>query len=120
MKTRHTPMRGKLARSFGIEGTEDMVVELREEGVVAFRREPADRKLKRGEQLPELALDVKETCQNLGSRDDRDAMDLVEAVAARIPIAKFSETKPENVAYEVKCWLMQEMKNEIENNRSQC
>jgi hypothetical protein len=118
MSRRHTPIRGKLTRSFGVVDDEDLVVELREEGQVVFRREPADRKLRRGEQLPELVLNVEETCQNLGSRDSRDAIDLVEAVAARIPIAKFEEVRPERVAYEMKCWLIKEMEKEIESERS--
>lgn len=105
-------MSGRLTRSFGIEGTEDLVVELDAAGQVVFRKEPADRKLKRSEKLPELRLDVGEVMKDLSGRSGKEmeVEEILEAILARVPIAKFEEDTPRNIAYAMKVWLMRELK----------
>lgn len=112
MKSRHTPMTGRLTRSFGIDGTDDLVVELTAEGQVVFRKEPADRKLKRGEQLPERRLCVREVMRDLAGRPakEMEAEAIIVELMARAPIAKFEEDTPKNVAYAMKVWLLRELR----------
>ncbi len=112
MKSRHTPMTGRLTRSFGIDGTDDLVVELTAEGQVVFRKEPADRKLKRGEQLPERRMDVREVMRDLAGRPakEMEAEAIIVELMVRAPIAKFEEDTPKNVAYAMKVWLLRELR----------
>lgn len=109
-KSRHTEMRGTLARSFGVKDDLDLVVELREGGIIAVRQEPVDRRLKRGEVLPEVCLSVenvwasrkeekppKETQSSLEKSIDR--------LVSRIPIASFGEDLGDKETYRIKAWL---------------
>lgn len=120
MKSRHPTMKGKLTRSFGIDETDDLVVELHEDGHVAFRKEPIHRKLKRGEQIPELRLNVAEICEELAGppaqANDVDA--ILQKVADRIPVASFEDESPAKVAYKMKVWLINAVKTVIEEQKS--
>lgn len=102
-------MSGSLTRSFGLQGSEDLVVELRESGEIAVRKEPVDRRLKRGEQLPEVCLNVQEVWDRQEQLDGGDVQDLVNQVLDRlvrkIPIASFEGIPQERVDYRVKVWL---------------
>lgn len=110
MKSRHTTMRGKLTRSFGIADGEDYVVELNEDGYITFRREPADRKLRRREEVPSVRLHVSEVCADL-TIPKGDVESILEQIARRVPIADFSEeTSPHKIPYKVKVWLMNALK----------
>ena len=113
-------MKGKLVRSFGFDDTEDQVVEL-SDGHVIFRREPGDRKLKRGEKLPELRVNVAEACADLGGAPakERDVADILWAVASRVPIAAFEGKSPDKIAYGMKVWLMKELKRELQPKEEQ-
>jgi hypothetical protein len=112
MKSRHTTMSGRLTRSFWIEGTEDFVVELVDDGQIIFRKEPADRKIKRGEQLPERRLDIREVMRDLDARPkgEIEATAIIERLLEKAPIAKFEEEPPRSVAYAMKVWLIKELK----------
>jgi hypothetical protein len=112
MKSRHTPASGRLTRSFGIDGTDDLVVELDASGYVVFRKEPADRKLKRGEKLPERRVDVREVMKDLAGRPakEMEAEEIIEKILAKFPIAKFEEDSPKNIVYAMKVWMLRELK----------
>ena len=120
MKSRHTPMSGKLTRHFFTEENEDLVVELNAEGYVVFRREPNDRKLKRGEQLPEFRVNVIEACSNLSApaAEESDVAAILEKIAAKVPIASFEDETPAKAAYKMKVWLLDELKKTISDNRT--
>jgi hypothetical protein len=115
MKSRHTPVSGSLTRSFGIEGFNDLVVELKSDGQVIFRKEPVDRKIKRGEQLPERRLNVREVMGDLGNRPTKEleVTSIIEALMAKAPIAQFEGDTPRNVSYSMKVWLLKELKQII-------
>lgn len=122
MNSRHTPMSGRLTRSFGSDGNNDLVVELNADGQVIFRKEPADRKIKRGEQLPERRLDVREVMQDLTGKPPKEleVTTIIEALIAKAPIAKFEGDTPKNVAYSMKVWLLKELKQIINPEKPPC
>lgn len=113
---RHTPIKGKLTRSFGPDENDDMVVELDESGHVTFRREPIGRRLKRNEKLPELTLNVEEVLTDLAGppAKESDLVEILQGVADRIPIAKF---EGKDVAYEAKVWLIKTMEQVIKDQK---
>lgn len=123
--SRHTEMKGRLTRSFGSDGEDDQVVELDESGHVMFRKEPLGRRLRRGEVLPEVRLSVAEVLAGIGKKAPaaQSAEDILTRIADRIPIAKFEEDQPRNVAYAMKVWLMREFRRvtgqEIEQEEDQ-
>lgn len=121
MKSRHTPMKGKLSRSFGFDDTEDLVVELNAEGFVAFRREPNDRKLKRGEQLPEVRLDVRDMCSDLSvpkpAAQEDEMVAILERVAGQLTVRKFEEEPPKNLAHTMKFQLLDMLKQAIADQK---
>ena len=114
---RHTTLKKKLTRSFGVESGEDRVVELDDAGYVTFRREPTHRRLKRGEKLPELKLDIEEVMDTLSGPPVKESelVEILEGIASQVPIAKLEGLTPEKAAYELKVWLIQTMKRTIEN-----
>lgn len=114
--SRHTEMRGRLSRSFGSDGEEDQVVELDESGYVVFRREPLNRRLRRGEELPEVRLSVREVLSGVGKKAPatQSAEDILERILAKIPIAKFEGDTPRNLAYAMKVWLLREVKRVVD------
>lgn len=120
MKSRHTPISGSLSRSFGIdeETALDLVAELRDDGTIAIREEPVDRKLKRGEKLPEVVINIRETW-DAGKKKASNAKaapkeieSAIDRVLARLPIADLSGP-PEKVGYQAKVWLMKELQKEF-------
>lgn len=120
MKSRHTTLIGSLARSFGIDekAATDLVVEFRDNGTIAIREEPVDRKLKRGEKLPEVVISVRETW-DAGKKKASNAAatpkaieSAIDRVIAKLPIADFSGA-PDKVGYQVKVWLMNELQKEF-------
>lgn len=124
MKSRHTTLIGSLARSFGIdeENAIDLVAEFRDDGTIAIREEPVDRKLKRGEKLPEVVINVRETW-NAGKKKATNASaapkaieSAIDRVIAKLPIADFSGT-PDKVGYQAKVWLMNELQKEFNPKR---
>ena len=118
MKSRHTRIKGRLCRSFGYDGDDDLVVELCDSGRVVFRREPATRKLRRGEKLPEVSLDVGEMFADMNATPPvDDAAALLEEVVRRVPIARFEDDNPRNVAYSMKVWLMKTLKTIIDEQK---
>lgn len=119
MKSRHTPIAGRLSRSFGIDEVNalDLVAELRDDGTISIREEPVDRKLKRGEQLPEVIIDVRETWEagkknTVSKAAPKEIESVIDRVLARLPIADLTGT-PEQVGYRAKAWLMKELKREF-------
>ena len=120
MKSRHTPMSGRLTRSFGIDGTDDLVVELNADGQIIFRKEPADRKLRRGEQIPEKRMDIRETMKDLSGKPakEMEVTAILEALLAKVPIAVFEGDTPKNLAYSMKCWLLKELKQIVNPDTS--
>lgn len=122
MKSRHTPIAGSLSRSFGIDEINalDLVVELRDNGTIAIREEPVDRKLKRGEKLHEIEINVRDTW-DVGKKKATHAVakaapkeieSAIDRVIAKLPIADLSST-PARVGYQAKAWLMKELQREF-------
>lgn len=120
-KSRHTPISGKLSRSFGIdeETATDMVAEFREDGTIAIREEPVDRKLGRGEKLPEVVIDIREAWE-AGQKKAVTAQaapkaveTAIDRVLARLPVADLSEASPGKFTYNAKVWLMKELDREF-------
>ena len=105
-------MLGSLTRSFGVDGTDDWVVELNADGRITFRKEPVDRKLRRGEKLPECTLNVRDVINNISTRPAKEieVSDILENLLAQLPISKFEEDTPKNVVYNMKVWLMRELR----------
>jgi hypothetical protein len=122
MKSRHTPIAGSLSRSFGIDeiNARDLVVEFRDNGTVAIREEPVDRKLKRGEKLPEVEINVRETWEagknkathSVAKAAPKELESAIDRVIAKLPIADLSGD-PEKVGYRAKAWLMKELQREF-------
>lgn len=114
MKSRHTPMTGRIVRSFGLAGTDDLVVELTEDSVV-FRKEPVDRRLNRGEKLPERRINVRDGMRDLSGKPPAEVKveAILEELLARLPIAKLEGDTPKNVAYSLKVWMLRELKRTI-------
>jgi hypothetical protein len=121
MKSRHTSVGGSLTRSFGIEGCNDLVVELSSDGQVIFRKEPADRRIKRGEKLDEHRINVREVFGKMGFKPEKEieVQEILEALVAKLPIARFEEDTPRNLAYSMKVWLLNELK-QIINPKETC
>ena len=121
MKGRHTPIKGSLTRSFGADGSEDLVVELRESGHVVFRREPMDRRIKRGEQLPEKVVDVESTMQTLSAPDTQESSvaEILEEILRRAPIAKIEGDRADKIAYNWKVWLLEELRRIINKHKEE-
>ena len=120
LKPRHTPIpdKGKLCRSYGMDSEtgEDIVVELRK-GEIEIRREPTDRKIKRGEKLPNLVLNVQELADNLNSSVDTTEAEvsvqaILDEILLKLPVAKFEEESG-NKGYKVKAWLYQALKEAV-------
>lgn len=120
MKSRHTTLIGSLARSFGIdeETATDLVAEFRDDGTIAIREEPVDRKLKRGEKLPEVVINVRETW-NSGKKKANNAAaapkaieSAIDRVLAKLPIADLSGS-PDKIGYHAKAWLIKELQKEF-------
>jgi len=107
--SRHTPIKGVVSRSFGIEDETDTVVLLSEEGTVTVRKEPV-RRLRKGEQCPEATVTVDalwETRERpLESKDELTKF--VDNLVSRIPIADFGITDPK-ADYKVKAWLLKQL-----------
>lgn len=129
MKSRHTPIAGKLARSFGIDeiNATDLVAELRDDGTIAIREEPVDRKLKRGEKLLEVIINVsdawvagknKATAKAEAPRALESAID---RVLSRLPIAELNEQpgQADKFVYRAKAWLMKELQMELHPDTSE-
>lgn len=116
-KSRHTPIgQTTLRRSYGITGNEDLVVSLHPDNRITIHKEPTDRKLRRGEELPEIAIDIEEAWAN--RVDDTPVSDLesrIDRVVRKLPIADLSGP-PEKVGYIAKSWLMRELKAEFGQN----
>ena len=120
MKSRHTTLTGSLARSFGIDevNATDLVAEFRDDGTIAIREEPVDRKLKRGEKLPEIVIDVRDTWEagkkkaQTAAAAPKEIESVIDRILAKLPIADLSGT-PEKVGYHAKVWLMRELKREF-------
>lgn len=111
-KSRHTTISGKLARSFGISDGDDLVVELVDDGTIRIREEPVHRKLRRGEVLPEVVLDVREIWAKRGEAEPAGAAEsLVDRLLAAVPIADLSGT-PQQMGYKTKAFLMGALKKE--------
>lgn len=123
MKSRHTTLVGSLARSFGIdeENATDLVAEFRDDGTIAIREEPVDRKLKRGEKLPEVVINIRETWDagkkkaNNAAAAPKAIESAIDRVIARLPIADLSGS-PDKVGYNAKAWLMNELQKEFHPN----
>ena len=94
----------------------DLVAEFREDGTIAIREEPVDRKLKRGEKLPEVVINVMDTWTSGKNKVTNDAPKAIESsidrILARLPVADLSGP-PERVGYQAKVWLMRELQREF-------
>lgn len=109
--SRHTKLTGKLTRSLGVSEGRDLVVELDAGGLVRIREEPVDRRLRRGEVLPEVVIDVREAFdKGPGCAPE----DWIERAAARLEskaaIADFGEEAGAKPAYAMKVWLTKALK----------
>jgi hypothetical protein len=122
MSSRHTPIKGKLTRSFGQEGNQDLVVEFNEAGYVAMRKEPVDRKLKRGEQLPEARLTLDELWEHVSQVPVSapklgEVEQILDRLLARLATADLGiEEFGERPHYRLKAWLWQQLKNQIDES----
>jgi hypothetical protein len=116
-KSRHTAISGKLTRSYGIQDSEDLVVEMSDDGNIKIRKEPTDRKLRRGEVLPEVVINVQDAWDNRKEETPTNELESrIDKVLAKLPIADLSGS-PGQVGYIAKIWLMRELKNEFENKK---
>lgn len=113
-KSRHTAASGRLTRSFGIENDQDLVAEICDDGTLRIREEPTNRRLKRGEVLPEVVLVVRDIWETRKKEAPvADVERRIGKVLVRLPIADLSGTA-EQVGYKAKVWLMRELKQEFE------
>ena len=120
MKSRHTTIAGSLSRSFGIDeiNAVDLVAEMRDDGTISIREEPVDRKLKRGEKLPEVIIDVRETWEggkkkaSNAAAAPKEIESAIDRILAKLPIADLSGD-PDKVGYRAKVWLMKELQREF-------
>jgi len=111
--SRHTRIAGKLSRSFGIVDDEDLVVEMRDDGTIAIREEPVNRRLKRNEQLDELVIDVRAAWEARKSQPKvGDIERRIDKVLAKLPVMALSGA-PDKVGYQAKVWLMDAMAHEF-------
>ncbi len=107
-----TPIiKGSITRSFGRLGSDEVVATMSEDGAVTISRIPTHRRLRRGEKLPSVRIDVLETAGRLreSTTEVQSAQAILERIADRLPIAKFEEDSPRNVAYAMKVWLLKEL-----------
>lgn len=125
MSSRHTPIKGSLTRSFGIdEDHRDLVVAMHEDGFVSARYEPTDRKLKRGEQLAEGRISVEELWQchakPIVTNAKINEVELIlRRILARVPTADLgSEELGSKAHYRLQSWLWQELKKETDEQSS--
>lgn len=117
-KSRHTSIgQTTLRRSYGITNDEDLVVSLCPDNRVTIHKEPVDRKLRRGEKLPEVTIDIEEAWAN--RKDDQvdnstlsELESRIDRVIRKLPIADLSGS-PEKVGYIAKSWLMRELEAEF-------
>lgn len=105
--SRHTALKGSLTRSLGASGDEDLVVELAEPGILIIRREPLGRRLRRGEELPQMRIDLREAAKNMSGGFGEDA---VGELIKKLPLASWEADKPATVAYKAKVWMLQQLK----------
>jgi hypothetical protein len=114
--SRHTPAKGTLTRSFGNEEGEELVVELDAKGFVVFRREPLFRRRKRGEKHPELKLNVAEVMDNLSTPQVTagEVESILDQLLKKLPVAKFEGDTPAKMAYNLKVWMLQSLKEYTE------
>ena len=125
MKSRHTEIKGKVARSFGVdkETAKDLVVELNAEEGIVIRLEPTDRRLKRGEVLPAVTIAPAVAFDNYNKAPEevcssaQEAESLIEKLCKKIPIAKFMDGAPQNIEYRAKVWLLSELNQIIKDER---
>jgi hypothetical protein len=109
-------MKGSLTRSFGNEEGEELVVGLSDDGTVAFRRESVGRRLKRGEKHPELKLNVAEVMDNLSTPQVTagEVEGILDQLIKKLPVAKFDGDTPAKMAYNLKVWMLQSLKDYTE------
>jgi hypothetical protein len=113
-KSRHTPMGTTLKRSYGITDDQDLVVSMCSDRTVRVHAEPTTRKLRRGEQLEEVVIDIDEAWRNRAQGSPLlDFEHKVARVLRRLPIADLSGPA-EKVGYLAKIWLMRELAAEFE------
>jgi hypothetical protein len=117
--SRHTPLSGKLTRSFGLYGTSYAVVVLDGEAkTVALRLEPGGRKLKRGESLPETVLKVEDLVaaadrgESVEAETASVAADIMKRLEAKLAVAKLSDgtALSGKDAYRIKVLLLQALR----------
>lgn len=112
-KSRHTAASGRLTRSFGVKDDQDLVAEICDNGTLRIREEPTNRRLKRGEVLPEVVLVIRDIWEaRKAEAPVGDVERQIDKVLARLPIADLSST-PEQVGYKAKVWLMHALKQEF-------
>lgn len=94
-------------------------MELNEEGFIAFRKEPAGRRLKRGEELEETRLEVKDIFDNIGEprTEDSDISSVLDRLADKVPVAKFVYEDPKHAHYLIKIWLQRALKDLAMENK---
>ena len=93
--SRHTPAKGLLTRSLGVEDNQDLVVGLDENGTLLIRVEPTDRRLKRGEVLPELRIDARQAWSGKDTKTPTETEDTVREILTALfhtlPTAQMNE-----------------------------
>jgi hypothetical protein len=103
-------MSGRLTRSFGIVDGMDLVVEMSADGVIVIREEPVDRRIGRGETLPEVRVTARDVWDNRSSDTPAtEAETWVDHLLTTLPVANLSGP-PERVGYLAKVWIMNELK----------
>lgn len=110
MSSRHTKASGLLTRSLGITDNLDLVVGIHQEGHIIIREEPTDRKLRRGEKLQELKIDVRQAWEGRDdiapSRKEDVVREVLEALFHVLPTAPSENTD----SYKLKCWMWDRLK----------
>ena len=107
--SRHTLLKGSISRSLGVDGNEDTVVEIRDDRTVVIRKEPTDRRLGRGEKLPEVVIDVDDAWEKGNAASNAEAK--VDQLLSALHTADFSGQTPEKIEYKMRVWLINKLKN---------
>ena len=112
-RSRHTPAKGLLTRSLGVEDDTDLVVGIDQDGTVMIRQEPTDRRLKRGEALPELRIDVRQAWEGRDAKGPVESEDTVRGILTALfhslPVAADDEADVKNLT-KLKGWMWQRLR----------
>jgi hypothetical protein len=119
LKSRHTPAKGLITRSLGIEEGVDFVVGIHEDGYLLLREEPVGRRLGRNELVPEKTVDLQQL-RDASPEETKEAGDAAKhvllALYRTLPLADFGIEVKEG--YKVKTWLMRRLEALLQEDQA--